>query len=521
MSFTNAIVFTLPVPTTLLLDKHQMPLMNHPHLLEDQQKAIRGEAVPRLLDDHVSLSALIRGIRLHHDFATSETVVRHSLSIPAVARACNARLIMSNQVPNQMEESEQPYCIWHPDLATEDTYRALALKFPDMRYQVGRACAAAGYYALYKELDLLPEVSIAEEARESQTEGGKLIYDEIMGFKSRYAIMNDCERSVEMEDYECPAYLNGDTEVRWRLKARQNLSSDGLQDLVPCIEEDMHLDIDKQDLDEEHGTLSNEEAKLLWQPLPQDLPTVKKTLLLQMATYDGNIERFSRLAGGGRKLSELDVECVQRGILHHSMFARWWADQIKDDTVYAQAVPYVTWIQESIVARRIMVNDYAEFEKGWPAGVPKPYIIWWPLRPDPQFLLFLLEKCPEMSMQIAAAAIVCDYDHVYASVNPEPSWDLWEVSTFSSNPFYREDQEKRAKEKNVDFNFGGWKTLEPIYRYCDLMKTREFTVLDPYEGRIRDTVEEYEVPNGYEKIPNTGDVQLKVWEGVGRVSSVN
>lgn len=177
MSFPNATIFNLPVPTILLLDKHPMTLTNHHPLHEGQRRAIRGEAVPRLLDDPVSLSALIRGIRLHHDFATSETVVRHSLSLPAVARACNARLIMSNQVPNQMSESEQPYCIWHPDIATEETYRALALKFPTMRYQVGRACAAAGYYGLYKELDLLPEVTIAEEARESQTEGGKLIYN--------------------------------------------------------------------------------------------------------------------------------------------------------------------------------------------------------------------------------------------------------------------------------------------------------------------------------------------------------
>ncbi|CAG7561896.1 unnamed protein product [Fusarium equiseti] len=408
---------------------------------------------------------------------------------------------MSNQVPDKMDESEEPYCIWHPDLATEDTYRALALKFPSMRYQVGRACAAAGYYTLFKELELFPEVSIAEEARESQTEGGKLIYDEIMAHKSRYAIMNDCKRSVEEEeeDYECPAYLNGDTE-----------------NLLPCIEEDMHLDIEKQDLDEEHGTLSNQEAKLLWQPLPQDLPTVKKTLLLQMAAYDGNIERYVRLAGGGRTLSELDMECVQRGILHHSMFARWWADQIKEDTVYAKAVPYVTWIQESIVARRIMVNDYAEFEKGWPPGVPKPYIIWWPLRPDAEFLYFLLERCPEMKMEIAAAAIVCDYEHIYAAVNPGPSWDLLEVADFSTNPFYREDQEKRVKENNV-----AWDPLEPMDRYADLMKTKEYTVLDPYEGRIRDTVGEYELPKFYQKIFNTGDVQLKVWEGVGRVSSVN
>lgn len=89
---------------------------------------------------------------------------------PEIVRARNARLIMSNVIPDadaisgslpQDEESAgtstTPYCIWHPDFATQDTYRELVRRFPAMRYQVGRACAAAGFEALYDELDLLPE----------------------------------------------------------------------------------------------------------------------------------------------------------------------------------------------------------------------------------------------------------------------------------------------------------------------------------------------------------------------------
>ncbi|KAM0361838.1 hypothetical protein ACHAP4_002313 [Fusarium culmorum] len=87
---------------------------------------------------------------------------------------------------------------------------------------------------------------------------------------------------------------------------------------------------------------------------------------------------------------------------------------------------------------------------------------------------------------------------------------------FSPNPFYREDQERRAKEKDVDFTMDSWDVLEPLHRYRDLMQTREITILESYEGRIRDTVEEYEVRNGYEKILSTGDVQVKIWEGVGK-----
>ncbi|KAF4473370.1 beta transducin [Fusarium agapanthi] len=236
---------------------------------------------------------------------------------------------------------KRPYCIWHPDMATEDTYRSLASKFPDMRYKVGRACAAAGYHALYQELDLLPEVFIAEEARESETDGGKLIYDEIMSFKYRYAIMDDCKRTIELMEYECPAYLNGNTEVRWRLAARQSITRLFNDDLLPCIEEDMHLGLEDQEVDGKYGKLTDDEAKLLYSPLPRDLPTVKKTFLTQMAAHDGNIERYAQLANSGRTLTQLDQDCVIRGVLHHTIYARWWADQIKNDTVYARSVPYV------------------------------------------------------------------------------------------------------------------------------------------------------------------------------------
>ena len=239
-------------------------------------------------------------------------------------------------------------------------------------------------------------MSIAEEARESETDGGKLIYDEIMSFKYRYAIVDDCKRTIKLMDYECPAYLNGNTEVRWRLTARQGITRRFNDDLLPCIEEDMHLDLEDQQVDERHGTLTDDEAKLLYSPLPGDLPTVKKTLLTQMAAHDGNIERYAQLANSGRTLTQLDQDCVILGVLHHTMYARWWADQIKNDTIYARSSPYVWDIQRAIMARRIMLNDASTFEDGWPPGVPMPYIIWWPLQPQSDMLSLLAMKVPKM-----------------------------------------------------------------------------------------------------------------------------
>ncbi|KAI6756968.1 hypothetical protein HG530_011566 [Fusarium avenaceum] len=491
-------------------------------LRQDQEKAIRGDAVPRLLENSNCRAALVRGIRLHYDFAMSDPVKLLSSSIPLFARARNARRIMSDDIPERMTAEEHPYCIWYPDIATEDTYHSLASKYPNMSYQVGRACAAAGYHELFQELDLLPEVSIAEEARESETDGGKIIYDEIMSFKSRYAIMDDCTRKIELWDYECPAYLNGNTEVRWRLEARHGIKRSWIPDLLPCIEEDKHLGLEDQEIDERHSTLTEDEVKLLYSPLPRDLPTVKKTLLLQMAAHDGNIERYAQLANSARTLTRLDQECIVRGILHHTMFARWWADQIKDNTIYARSAPYMSELQRAILARRIMLNDLAVFEpeENWPSEIRQPYIIWWPLKPDEAYLRYFAEKVPEMKRPIAAAAIACDYDGLYKCLDPEPSWHLWIVaSKFSPNPFFREDQERRGREKGVDVDDGSFEVIA----YSELAQTRELAALPNIEEndkKIRDCVEE-RTESGwihYVDVFDTSPVQLKTWEGVGKVS---
>jgi hypothetical protein len=130
---------------------------------------------------------------------------------------------MSNQIPdlNPSERPEEvPYCIWHPDVASEDTYRQLVRRYPEMAYQVGRACAVAGYTELFLELDILPEISIAEEAR--AVEGNSdTIFRHIMTKPARYRIMNDYTRTVSTTMPTQPAFLNGDTAVRRHLDFRQ------------------------------------------------------------------------------------------------------------------------------------------------------------------------------------------------------------------------------------------------------------------------------------------------------------
>jgi hypothetical protein len=47
----------------------------------------------------------------------------------------------SNTIPQMDHPGQMPYCVWYPGFATEDTYRALARQYPNLRYNVGRACA--------------------------------------------------------------------------------------------------------------------------------------------------------------------------------------------------------------------------------------------------------------------------------------------------------------------------------------------------------------------------------------------
>ena len=65
------------------------------------------------------------------------------------------------------EPDEIPYWIWHPNTPSRDTCRALSQRYPQMKYQIGRICAVAGYTELYHSLGHRPEVHIAGEARDN------------------------------------------------------------------------------------------------------------------------------------------------------------------------------------------------------------------------------------------------------------------------------------------------------------------------------------------------------------------
>lgn len=189
---------------------------------KDLVDALHGHRLPPD-PNHWVEACIIYGIRHNEAFANSEAVRKlcSESDRRCYARARNARLIMSNIVPEIVRDDDKPYCIWYPDVASEETYRDLLMRYPEMRYTVGRACAVAGYAKLYHELDILPEVSIAEEARDnSESEGSKAILDTIMRQPVCFAVLNDYNRTFNIDNPSSPAWMNGDTAVRSSLNVR-------------------------------------------------------------------------------------------------------------------------------------------------------------------------------------------------------------------------------------------------------------------------------------------------------------
>ncbi|KAJ5477734.1 hypothetical protein N7530_003243 [Penicillium desertorum] len=398
--------------------------------------AIKGEGVPVDLSSFWHRRAVIRGIRDSLQFATSPAIIELCSGDDGQAhqfsRARNARLIMSDIIPDMQNPTTQPYCIWNPELASEETYREVARQYPSMRYQVGRACAAACYTDLYKELDLLPDVSIAEESREVDKDAE--IYKIIISAPQRYVVIEDFSRSVHLKTPRTPAFLNGDMKPRWALGQRvhpgKNLPETTADDID--IEEDGFIglqDISLKDISgvEDYAKLGPGQSNQLWMPLPPDLPVLEKRLQTQMAAWEGNVDRYSRLMHPRRLRTKIEYNCVLRGIYHSTTFARWWAYQLETNPGRAILPGKLLGqgnerecreIRTAINARMIMNNDISGIDDDSDC---LPWVIWGPVKPSENTLTDLVRKCPSMGHQIAVTCITCDYESIFRSLKPPPT----------------------------------------------------------------------------------------------------
>ncbi|KAJ5288016.1 hypothetical protein N7478_003702 [Penicillium angulare] len=451
--------------------------------------AIKGEGIPVDLNSFWHRRAVIRGIRDSLEFATSPAIDQlcsgdddqaHQFS-----RARNARLIMSDKIPDMQNPATQPYCIWYPDIAAEETYREVARQYPStMRYQVGRACAAASYTDLYKELDLLPDVSIAEEAREVDKDSE--IYKNIMSSPQRYVVMEDFSRSIHLENPRTPAFLNGDMKPRWALEQRvlpgKNLPETTADDID--IEEDGFIGLKEIKTVEDYSKLGPGQSDQLWMPLPPDLPVLEKRLQTQMAAWDGNIDRYSRLMHPRRLRTEIEYNCILRGIYHSTAFARWWAYQLETNPGRA-ILPGKTLIEgntreckeirTAINARMIMNNDISGIENDSDC---LPWLIWLPVKPSEATLLDLARKCPSMGHQIAITCVICDYKSIFRSLKPPYTEPLYVAARRSENPFYLQYLEERMKERGKDIETPDFRDFRNFDRVAPGLQTD----LEPRDG---------------------------------------
>ncbi|OBT42109.1 hypothetical protein VE00_06516 [Pseudogymnoascus sp. WSF 3629] len=117
---------------------------------EECSAVIRGEKLPHALASPTTGLCIIRGIRYHPGLATE--LYSQGKEYPEFTRALNARSIMSGTIPDMNEPHEFPYCIWHPDIASETAYRELAQRYPQMRYHVDMPDQGGMYEGFYAEL---------------------------------------------------------------------------------------------------------------------------------------------------------------------------------------------------------------------------------------------------------------------------------------------------------------------------------------------------------------------------------
>ncbi|EED18086.1 conserved hypothetical protein [Talaromyces stipitatus ATCC 10500] len=299
--------------------------------LGEVRDALRGKAVPTVLEHRITRLCVIRGIRYHEQFAEDSELEQFRQYVPEVSRALTARAVMSNKIPSIPEARDRPYCISHPQVASQDTYRKLC-----------QLCGAVSR-----------DGSVAEEARAS---GSMEIFESIMRKPVRYRVTNDYTREITLQD-PTTACLNDDNAIVFTLDIDQGINKprdeerdpviegatveesqdasdfDGMDYLYPFSGFDEKMfniteDINVGEVDSEEPHL-NYLPELLFQPLPADLPQGNKDLLILIAAYYGNSERYARLHRP--RMIKGEPGCVVRGIYHNSMFSLWCATQTIPD----------------------------------------------------------------------------------------------------------------------------------------------------------------------------------------------
>ncbi|KAH7035721.1 uncharacterized protein B0I36DRAFT_240088 [Microdochium trichocladiopsis] len=423
---------------------------------ETCQQAMRGRSVPDNLNCPVVRLCIVSGIRHNPGYCDELRSTNDAYFI----RALNARDIMSGKIPEILDPDHVPYCIWYPEVGPEAVYRQLAQRYPPLKYNVGRACAVAGYHELYESLGLLPDLAIAEEARDNMSRNpkSKIILDAVLGQSQQWLVMDDYSRSVREQPERAHHGLNGDTAVRSTLQRRRKLEDPGIQgspdlddpdydevSIYHNITEDFNIsEIESSPYDQ--YSQNTQITDLLWSPLPQHLPSGNKDILILMAAWYGDIDRYSRLRRAGFRLDRED-SFITRGIYHNVMFAKWWTMQPA-----GERAPF----EMAITARYIMSNDLSRVPVVPLPHAPNrlcghlPYVIWFPDQAIHETYEELARRQPGMKPAVARACIAANLPELWALLDPEPDKGLWEEAEKSANPMFRDYLKRRCAEAGIN-----------------------------------------------------------------------
>jgi hypothetical protein len=270
------------------------------------------------------------------------------------------------------------------------------------------------------------------------------------------------------------------------------------------IEEDGFIglqDISLGDISEDYAKLGPGQSDELWMPLPPDLPVLEKRLQTQMAAWEGNVDRYSRLMHPRRLRTKIEYNCVLRGIYHSTTFARWWAYQLETNPGRAILPGKLLSqgnerecreIRTAINARMIMNNDISSIDDDSDC---LPWVIWWPVKPSANTLADLVRKCPSMGHQVAITCIMCDYGSIFRSLEPPYTRSLYVAASRSENPFYLQYLEEIMKERDItppDFHY---------FKNFDHTAPGLQTDLEPRDDLTGPTVSYHDMEIGYGQYP--------------------
>ncbi|KAL3476668.1 hypothetical protein BJX99DRAFT_258215 [Aspergillus californicus] len=207
------------------------------------------------------------------------------------------------------------------------------------------------------------------------------------------------------------------------------------------ITEDMNLDSYTSPLSEQYV---DDVSPLLYYPLPVDLPTVNKDILILMAAYYGDIDRYVRLQRP--TLIRREADCIIRGIFHNTLFAKWWSLQDLSIGRYDPSTSYQ--IDCAITARFIMSNDLSRILR---RPNRKPDCIWYPVHASSETYRELARRVPSMAATASHACIVAGYSNTLQEL-PEfkINGPLLLEAELSPTPVMAEEIKRRIAVQGID-----------------------------------------------------------------------